>query len=128
MKAKLPHGSFLPWIKSEFGMKEQSARNFMNVATRFGKSPIIGDFNPTVLYELASPSTPDSVIEKAIASSENGEKVSVKEVQEWKKRAIANSELFGICPKALLRGNIPHRAAFTSLFFFLWIAIKHFFQ
>lgn len=65
VKSKLGHGKFLPWLKSEFGMTDRHALNFMRVASRFsGKSEIISDFSITVLYELASPSTPDSIIEQ----------------------------------------------------------------
>jgi hypothetical protein len=31
-------GMFLPWIETEFDLHEQSARRFMQVADRFGKS------------------------------------------------------------------------------------------
>ena len=44
-KHALPHGCFLPWIEFEFGMSEQTARNMMNVAKKFGKSPTIGDLS-----------------------------------------------------------------------------------
>jgi hypothetical protein len=60
-KAKLPHGIFLPWIETEFEMHEQSARRFMQVADRFGKSNTMLDLTPTALYELAAPSTPPEV-------------------------------------------------------------------
>lgn len=59
-------------------MNREMANNFMQVATRFGGG--MSDyltFKPTVLYALAAPSTPDSVIEKAIEQAESGEKVTV---------------------------------------------------
>jgi DNA repair exonuclease SbcCD ATPase subunit len=43
--------------------------------------------SPTILYELAAPSTPDSVIEEVTAKVEAGETVSVKEVKELKRQA-----------------------------------------
>ena len=65
VKERLAHGQFLGWITSEFGMAERSAQNFMQVARRFGdKSAIIADLAPTILYELAAPSTHDDVIER----------------------------------------------------------------
>jgi Protein of unknown function (DUF3102) len=36
------HGHWLPWLEREFGWKEQSARNFMNVADLAAKSPTVG--------------------------------------------------------------------------------------
>ena len=42
----------------------------MAVAKRFGgKTPIIGDFNPTVLYALAAPSIPPEVVDQAQAKA-----------------------------------------------------------
>ena len=72
-KAALPHGQFLPWIASEFEMHEQSARRFMQVAERYGKSNTMLDLTPTALYELAAPSTPPEVqaeVERRIAAGE----------------------------------------------------------
>jgi len=83
VKAELPHGQFEIWIKNEFQMNREMANNFIQVAIRFGGQ--MSDyltFKPTVLYALAAPSTPESVVEKAIEKAESGEKVSV----EWVKR------------------------------------------
>ena len=64
VKARLGHGQFLSWMKSEFDMTEMSAVRFMQVAKRFGnKSNIMLDLPITILYALAAPSTPDVVIE-----------------------------------------------------------------
>lgn len=64
VKARLGHGSFGKWLQSEFGMTDRHALNFMRVASRFGsKSEIISDLPITVLYELASPSMPETVVE-----------------------------------------------------------------
>ena len=70
----LPHGKFLPWIADEFEMSQQTAQDFMRVFNRFGgeKQDFLV-FKPSVLYSLASPSTPESVVEKAIEKAEAGE-------------------------------------------------------
>lgn len=61
-KGRLPHGAFIPWIESEFGMSERSARRIMSVADRFaGKTASLADLKPEALYELAAPSTPPEV-------------------------------------------------------------------
>ena len=71
VKADLPHGQFLPWIKAEFEMGERTAQRFMYIADRFGfKSVTMTDFKPTILYALAAPSTPDSVYERFSDKSE----------------------------------------------------------
>ena len=65
VKEQLPHGQFLPWLQTEFAMTERHARNFMHAAARFGNKPeIIADLSVTVIYELAAPSTPETVIEQ----------------------------------------------------------------
>lgn len=63
ISAHSPHGgAFLPWIDAEFGMKPTLASHFMNVANTYGdKLSIVENINPTALYELAAPSTPEPV-------------------------------------------------------------------
>jgi hypothetical protein len=75
------HGNWLPWLEREFGWKEQSARNFMNVAEMAGKSPTVGDLSIDCrgLYLLAAPSTPAVVIEAVV---ERGERVTAAQVRE----------------------------------------------
>lgn len=86
VKEKLSHGAFLPWIETEFGMSENAARNFMRVATRYGsKSANIADLTPSVLYELAAPSTPEPVRQIVEQKAEAGESVSVEEVKQLKR-------------------------------------------
>lgn len=85
IKHELPHGQFEIWIKDEFQMNREMANNFMQVATRFGGQ--MSDyltFKPTILYALAAPSTPDSVVQQAIEKAESGEKVTVADVKDWK--------------------------------------------
>jgi len=65
VKQDLGHGLFQDWLKSEFDMSYNTAYNFMNVAERFGaddKSLKFKDLSMSVLYLLASPSTPESVV------------------------------------------------------------------
>lgn len=99
VKARLPHGQFLPWIQTEFEMTQKTAVRFMQVAERFsGKYDIMSYFNPTILYQLAAPSTPDEVVEKVIEKAEDGESVTTAEVKELKAQVIAakkeNQKLF----------------------------------
>ena len=77
VKDELPHGQFLPWIAAEFEMSQPLAYNFIQAYERFGgKNYNNYKFTPTVLYALSAPSTPESVIGKAIAKAESGDKVS----------------------------------------------------
>lgn len=87
VKDRLGHGHFLKWIDAEFGMHENTARNFMNVSKRFGgKSTTIVDFNPTALYELAAPSTPDDVVKEATDRASKGEKISSAAIKAMKRQ------------------------------------------
>jgi chromosome segregation ATPase len=76
----------LPWVATEFEMSESAVNRFMRVYEKFGdKSVIMTDFNPTVIYELAAPSTDDEVIEGVVEKAKKGEKVTVAEVKLLKK-------------------------------------------
>ncbi|WP_169247993.1 DUF3102 domain-containing protein [Candidatus Competibacter phosphatis] len=94
IKAELPHGQFLPWIAAEFEMSRQTADNFTSVYERFGngKLPIFSSFKPSILYALSAPSTPESVIDRAIEKAETGDKVTVADVKQWKEAAQAASQ------------------------------------
>ncbi|WP_454617534.1 DUF3102 domain-containing protein [Bradyrhizobium cenepequi] len=88
-KARLGHGQWLPWLEREFGWKEQTARNFMQVHAMVGKSPKFGDLNinASALYLLARPSTADDIRDDVIARAANGQSISHEEVQRMIEQA-----------------------------------------
>lgn len=64
VKARLLYGHFVPWLQSEFDMTPRSAQRFMQVAEKFGSRNDKLSFLPaSVLYELASPSTSEAIIQ-----------------------------------------------------------------
>lgn len=64
VKARLSYGHFVPWLQSEFEMTPRSAQRFMQVAGKFGSRNDKLSFLPaSVLYELAAPSTPDTIVQ-----------------------------------------------------------------
>jgi hypothetical protein len=69
------HGGWLPWLEQEFGWREQTARNFIQVDECSLKSPNFGDLDISVagLYLLAHPSTPEPVRHEVIQRAEVGE-------------------------------------------------------
>ena len=75
----------LPWLKSD------TATRWLNVWNKFGKNLLPQnagvDLAPSVLYLLAAPSTPDTVVEKAVAKATAGEKVTVADAKRWKEEA-----------------------------------------
>jgi hypothetical protein len=90
VKEKLPHGKFLKWIAAEFQMSDQHALNLMNVAKRFGDGQISNglEFQPSVLYALAAPSTSDEVVEFVVEQAKAGHKITRDDVQDLKRVAI----------------------------------------
>ncbi len=78
--------SRLPWLKQD------TARSWLRVWEKFGATNLLAnnlgvELSATVLYQLAAPSTPDEVVEKATEKAEAGEKVSVEDVKRWKAEA-----------------------------------------
>jgi len=95
----LPHGQFLPWIISEFGMSDQSARNYIHVAERFGgKIKNFLNLSSSVLYSLAAPTTPQSAVDQALELAEEGKKVThamaKKLIEAEKARELADKKTF----------------------------------
>ncbi|MCP4113251.1 MAG: DUF3102 domain-containing protein [Desulfobacteraceae bacterium] len=85
VKEKIGHGHWLPWLEFEFGWDGRTAENFMNVTRKFGPGNFdIENVNigKSVLYLLASISTPDSAVEEAFERAENGEKITVQKAKE----------------------------------------------
>lgn len=94
VKDRLPHGMFLPWLKSEFGLSQKTANNFVHVAERFeGKLVKFTNLSVSALYALAAPDTPQDAIDEALQRAERGEKIThalakqIIEAQEALKKA-----------------------------------------
>ena len=93
IKAKLPHGEFLPWVDQKFGMAKRSAQRFIQVAQQYeGKSVTMAHFQPSVVYELAAPSTPDEVREVVEQRAAEGESVTVAEIKRLKREHAEEKE------------------------------------
>lgn len=88
LKDLLPHGNFAECVRREYDLEPEMARNIMHVARRFGEKPkfILG-LKPTVLYHLASPSTPYAVTEEVFRLVQAKENVTVAKVQELIRKA-----------------------------------------
>jgi len=73
VKRLMGHGNWLPWLDREFGWKEQSARNFMNLYEMSLKSPTVGDLNLDMrsLYLLAAPSTSEEARDEIIDAAKD---------------------------------------------------------
>ena len=85
VKKRIGHGKFLKWMDAEFKMTERTAQRFMAVAEKFGaKYDIVSDLSPSVIYELAAPSTPDETIDEIVEQARTGKRVTVAEVKKLK--------------------------------------------
>lgn len=82
VKSRLPHGAWLPWLRSEFTWSEDTAGRFMSVARRIPEIPHGAEFDAKALYLLAAPSTPESAREEAIARAEEGKKITYSAVRD----------------------------------------------
>jgi hypothetical protein len=77
------HGGWLPWLEREFGWKERSAQNFVQVFEA-SKSTKFADLNLSVsgLYLLASPSA-NEAREAIIKRAKDGERLTLTEVKRF---------------------------------------------
>ena len=79
---------FQEWVEAETPYALTAAYEMIRIATRFGGENDMRidahHFSQTVLARLAAPSTPEAVIDKAVAKAESGEKVTVADVKDWK--------------------------------------------
>ncbi len=82
VKERLPHGMFGQWLDGEFGWGQDTAHNFMRVASKFGNFPNLDEIAPSALYLLAAPSTPDEAKAEAINRASEGETITHKAVKE----------------------------------------------
>lgn len=93
VKDRLPHGQFERWVESEFEMSKMTSARFMQAWERFGnKSNMVLLFSPAVLYSLAAPSTPDVVVDQAVAKADAGEVVNIAEVKRLRAAVAALDE------------------------------------
>jgi hypothetical protein len=78
------------WLKAEFGLSRRTAYNFINVYKAFQEDAKFAQINldPSALYLLASPSTPQEIRDEIIQQASTGAKVTHKEI----KQAICNNK------------------------------------
>ena len=84
-RSKLPHGAWIPWLQTETGLSEQSARDAINVYLRFREEPLfleeLGLALPqTALVRLAT--APDPAFEDVRQCLVNGQQLRVSDVSE----------------------------------------------
>ncbi len=76
-KARIPHGQWLPWLKTEFGWALRTAQNFMRVYEQSKNANFANlDIDVSALYLIAAPKTPELVRNEVIERARNGEPMS----------------------------------------------------
>ncbi|MBP0445019.1 DUF3102 domain-containing protein [Roseomonas sp. SSH11] len=72
-KEVIPHGSFMQWVESELGMNARTAQNYMTAARWLeGKPEPVSHLPAKVIYALASPATPASVVQEVVTAAAAG--------------------------------------------------------
>lgn len=93
VKGRLPRGQFVRWLKTEFEMSQPMASRFMQSASRFkDKVFILNNLSPTILYELASASTSDEMIER-VQSGEVEASLSAIRAEKLAEKRRADEEM-----------------------------------
>jgi hypothetical protein len=88
IKECLGHGYFEAWLQAEFALSARQARRFMLVAERFaGKTDKMSVLPISVLYELASPSTSESIIEQVESHQIPATVSAIREAREAERQA-----------------------------------------
>lgn len=90
VKARLDHGDFTAWVTTECGITLRSAQRYMSAAEwTEDKNDTVSLLPPTVIYLLASKSTPAGIKDRVVADVEAGKPVDVRAVEAEVKDARA---------------------------------------
>jgi hypothetical protein len=91
VKEKLAYGQFGMWLAAEFDWTSRTAIRFMNVAEKFSFDNLSKlNFDPSALYELAAPSTPETARLEAIARAEAGEPITYSTAKAIRQKHTPN--------------------------------------
>jgi len=83
VRDNLEHGQFGIWLQAEFGWTDRTARNYMAAAEAFrDKTEIISDLPATVVYQLASPSTPTAARDAVVSRLQDDKRLPLDEIRD----------------------------------------------
>lgn len=87
VKARLEHGQFQRWLKSELDCSHSLARKFIRTAETFNQIDIENlDISPSAAYAIAQSNIPAPVKEELIGRARQGEKILPKLVKQVRDR------------------------------------------
>ena len=91
IKKQAKHGEYITAIK-QIGIEQRTAHRIMKTTEIFsGKSDILSDLKPSLLYELASPSTPEIVRTQVEQGVVEGKHYTLAEIKQLKAEAKAQA-------------------------------------
>jgi hypothetical protein len=83
VKHRLEHGHFLEWVEKQCGLSPRIAQLMMKAAEwAEGRCEIVTHLEPTAIYLLAAPSTPESVREEVLSRLEEGQTPGIQLVKD----------------------------------------------
>lgn len=84
VRARLKHGQFDAWLKTEFNWSRRTAYNFIRVYEAFQERANLAqiDIATSALYLLAAPSTSKDIRDDFLKRAKSGDKISHKEILE----------------------------------------------
>jgi len=98
-KAALEHGEFTAWLDDNFAMTYRTAERYISSAKwAEGKTDIVSDLLPTMLYLLSAPSTPVHIQKSVVAKLKAGEEVNAREVKALIRQAKSETAEAGNGP------------------------------
>lgn len=101
------HGYFDAWLKAEFDWSRRTAYNFIYVYEAFPYAKFAQTIiEPSALYRLASPSTPDTIRDRFIQQANAGARITHKEVLK-----AVNEEKLKQIPKSSGKRSLKSAAA-----------------
>ncbi|MBQ6131610.1 MAG: DUF3102 domain-containing protein, partial [Selenomonadaceae bacterium] len=83
-KKEIGHGGWANWLRTQFSWSERTARNFMNIAARFGNRQVFSTLQPSTLIELLALPKGDEepFIEAQAEAGEPVESLSARQVKQ----------------------------------------------
>jgi hypothetical protein len=107
-------GLFLKWLAAEFGWSQATAYRFMQVGRVFDSKESLSrviSLEPTTLYLLAAPSTPEPVRKEVLTRVDAGEKIPIEEIKSILRQSKGASEMRQTDPVESIKENIRRLSA-----------------
>jgi hypothetical protein len=83
VKQRLEHGQFLNWVEADCRLSARTAQLMMKAAEwAEGKNEIVAHLEPTAIYLLAAPSTPDSIRRQVLSGLEHGQRPTPRLIKD----------------------------------------------